>query len=92
MRTGEVMRAWVVAVAVAGMCVSAAAQSVSGPEKPLPSAPAPGNATAFSSDPSPKASVLIEPVGPPAYTPLTSHQKFHIFVQQTYSIYTVANT
>lgn len=34
----------------------------------------------------------MEPVGPPAYTPLTSHQKFHIFVQQTYSIYTVANT
>ena len=35
---------------------------------------------------------MVEPVGPPAYTPLTSHQKFHIFVQQTYSIYTVANT
>src|SRR5579864_1177990 len=92
MRTGEVMRAWLVAVAVAGMCAGAAAQSDAGTGRPLPSAPGPGNATAFSSDPSPKAPVLVEPVGPPAYTPLTSHQKFHIFVQQTYSVYTVANT
>ncbi|HKC71278.1 MAG TPA: hypothetical protein VKB60_06630 [Terriglobales bacterium] len=93
MRTGEVMRAWLVAVAVAGMCAGAAAQSVSGPEKPPPAAPAPGNAAPIVSDPSAKEPpVVVEPVGPPAYTPLTSHQKFHIFVQQTYSVYTVANT
>ena len=87
------MRAWVVAMMVVATCVSAAAQSDTGPEKALPSAPAPGNATPFASDPSPIAPpVVVEPVGPPAYTPLTSHQKFHIFVQQTYSLYTVANT
>lgn len=93
MRTGEVMRAWLVALIVAAICVSAAAQSVTGPEKPLPSAPAPGNAAPIVSDPSAKEpAVIVEPAGPPAYTPLTSHQKFHIFVQQTYSVYTVANT
>ena len=78
---------------LAAICVSAAAQSDTGADKPLPSAPTPGNATPFSSDSSPQVPpVVVEPVGPPAYTPLTSHQKFHIFVQQTYSIYTVANT
>ena len=93
MRTGEVMRAWVVALAVAAMCASAAAQSDTGPDKSFPSAPAPGSTTPFASDSSPKAPpVVVEPVGPPAYTPLTSRQKFHIFVQQTYSVYTVANT
>jgi hypothetical protein len=93
MRNGEVMRAWAVAVVAAAMCVSAAAQSDTGSNKPLPSAPAAGNATPFSSDSSPKAPpVAVEPMGPPAYTPLTSRQKFHIFVQQTYSLYTVANT
>src|SRR5579864_511385 len=93
MRTGEVMRAWVVALIVAAICVSAAAQSVTRPEKPLPSAPAPGSSSPVSPAASAKEPpVIVEPVGPPAYTPLTSHQKFHIFVQQTYSIYTVANT
>jgi hypothetical protein len=75
------------------MCISVAAQSDAGSDKPLPSAPTLGNTTPFSSDSSPIAPpVVVEPVGPPAYTPLTSHQKFHIFVQQTYSVYTVANT
>ena len=93
MRTGEVMRAWAVAVMLAAMCVSVTAQSDTGQEKGLPSAPAPGSTTQFSSDsPANVPPVVVEPVGPPAYRPLTSHQKFHIFVQQTYSVYTVANT
>lgn len=93
MRTGEFMRACVGAVMLAAMCLSAAAQSDTGPDKRLPSAPAPGNTTPLLSDPSAKdPAVIVEPVGPPAYTPLTSRQKFHIFVQQTYSVYTVANT
>jgi hypothetical protein len=78
---------------LAAMCLSAAAQSDTAPDKRLPSAPAPGNTTPLLSDPSAKdPAVIVEPVGPPAYTPLTSRQKFHIFVQQTYSVYTVANT
>lgn len=78
---------------LAAMCLSAAAQSDTGSDKPLPSAPTPGNATPLLSDPSAKVpAVIVEAVGPPAYTPLTSRQKFHIFVQQTYSVYTVANT
>lgn len=61
----------------------------------LPSAPEPGTpAPSFSSSsaaPGNGSAILIEPAAP-AYAPLTSRQKFHIFEQQTYSIYTVANT
>lgn len=85
------MRAWLVAAVVAGISLSVAAQS-GGPA--LPSAPEPGSSApilSVSSQGNPPA--LVTPTQPPAaYTPLSSRQKFHIFVQQTYSIYTVANT
>ncbi|MGE5204444.1 MAG: hypothetical protein ACM3PW_02445 [Chlamydiota bacterium] len=82
------MRAWVVVAVVAGISLSAAAQKDELPAAPQPGSQAPlSPAVSVASTP-----VAVEPVGPPAYTPLTPHQKFHIFVQQTYSIYTVANT
>ncbi|HLX75065.1 MAG TPA: hypothetical protein VKR26_10025 [Terriglobales bacterium] len=86
------MRAWVVAVMLAGMGLSAAAQSDTRVES-LPAAPEPGSSSPVLPAASAKeAAVAIEPLETAPYTPLTSRQKFHIFVQQTYSFYTVANT
>jgi hypothetical protein len=88
MRTREFMRAWVVVAVVAGVSLSAAAQ-----KDELPAAPQPGSQAPLSPAMSvANTPVAVEPVGPTTYTPLTPHQKFHIFVQQTYSVYTVANT
>jgi hypothetical protein len=87
------MRAWVVALVVAGMSLSAAAQSETRADKGLPPAPAPGSTKPLTSaSPENDPPVVVEPVNTFAYTPLTSRQKFQIFVQQTYSFYTVANT
>ena len=87
------MRAWVVALVVAGISLSAAAQSEISTDKGLPAAPTPGSAKPLTSaSPEKDPPVVLEPVETFTYTPLTSRQKFHIFVQQTYSFYTVANT
>jgi hypothetical protein len=88
------MRAWVVAAMVAGMSLSVAAQSGRTGGPALPSAPEPSSTALTSSASAPgDPPAFVTPTGPPTvYTPLTSRQKFHIFVQQTYSIYTVANT
>ncbi len=88
------MRAWLVAAIVAGVSLSVAAQTGAGPPSALPAAPEPGAAAPIVPAPAPcDPPVLVPPTHPPAaYTPLTSGQKFHIFIQQTYSIYTVANT
>ena len=95
------MGAWAVAVVV-GLSLSAAAQSDAGRNSGLPAAPEPGSSTptfsssaeksSASSTPERDTGVAMEAAETPAYTPLSPHQKFHIFVQQTYSIYTVANT
>ncbi len=81
------MRAWALVLVIAGVSLSVTAQNGDLPATPQPGSPTPlapaGNEAG--------ATVAVEPVGP-AYTPLTPHQKFHIFEQQTYSIYTVANT
>lgn len=88
------MRAWLVAAIMAGVSLSVAAQTGAGPASALPAAPEPGAAAPImSASASSDSSALVTPAQPPAaYTPLTSGQKFHIFIQQTYSIYTVANT
>lgn len=91
MRSGDFMGAWGVAVLVLGLSLGAIAQNP-GTTSPaeLPAAPAPGSSTPLPPEAAPTATV--QPELPLAYTPLTPHQKFHIFVQQTYSVYTVANT
>lgn len=87
------MRAWVVAAIVAGMGLSAAAQSDTRASDALPSAPAQGSTSPLSSAVAEKeAPVAVEPVETSYYTPLSSRQKLHIFMQQTYSFYTFANT
>ena len=88
------MRAWVIAAMVAGMSLSVAAQSGGTGGPALPSAPEPGSSAPISPVASQgDASAFVTPTAAPtAYTPLNSRQKFHIFVQQTYSVYTVANT
>ena len=85
----ELRYAWALAVVVAGMSLAVAAQSA-GPARAgdLPAAPEAGNA-----EPQPSASFQAAVVKPAeSYTPLSSRQKFHIFIQQTYSAYTFANT
>jgi len=92
MRAGNGMRAWIVAVVVAGMGLSAVAQSNIRDEN-LPAAPQQGTTSpVFSASAEKDAPVAMEPVETSYYTPLSSRQKFHIFVQQTYSFYTFANT
>lgn len=92
MRAENWMRAWVVAAIVAGMGLSAAAQSNTRDES-LPAAPPQGsNSPVFSASSEKEAPVAMEPVETSYYTPLSSGQKFHIFMQQTYSFYTFANT
>jgi hypothetical protein len=85
------MGAWVVAVLVLGLSLGAGAQNSAGRE--LPAAPTPGSATPLPAATAATApTATVQPELPAVYTPLTADQKFHIFVQQTYSIYTVANT
>ena len=88
------MRAWLVAAIVAGMSLSVVAQTGAAPASALPTAPEPGAGAPILSASQPSdPTALVTPAKPPsAYTPLTSRQKFHIFIQQTYSVYTVANT
>jgi len=88
------MRVWAVAVMVLGLSLGVAAQNT-GNTAPgdLPEAPAPGSAAPLP----PGAAVqdrtaTVQPGLPLVYTPLSPHQKFHIFVEQTYSVYTFANT
>ena len=91
MSSGDFMGAWRLAVLVLGLSLGATAQNpgtTSAAE--LPAAPVPGSTTPLPAEAAPTATV--QPELPPVYTPLTAHQKFHIFVQQTYSVYTVANT
>ena len=95
MSTGEVMGGWLALALVAAMSLTAAAQGTG--ERPnLPAAPSRGNAVPLTTlTPQDAAPTTVEPVVPietPAYTPLSAHQKFHIFLQQTYSAYTFANT
>lgn len=88
------MRVWAVAVMVLGLSLGVTAQNT-GNTAPgnLPEAPTPGSAA-----PLPPGAVVQDPTAtvqpglPLVYTPLSPHQKFHIFVEQTYSLYTFANT
>jgi hypothetical protein len=92
MSTGEVKYAWVAAVVLV-MALSAAAQNSSNPDSKLPPAPGLGIGVQPSSatlqNPQPAA---VERGEVSSYSPLSGHQKLHIFVQQTYSAYTFANT
>lgn len=91
MSSGDFMGAWVVAVLVVGLSLGAGAQNPDA--KDLPAAPSAGSATPLPEASAPTApTATVQPELPLVYTPLTADQKFHIFVQQTYSIYTVANT
>ena len=92
MRGGTGTSAWVVAVLLAGMSLSAAGQGDRMGQSNLPAAPPPGSAAPIVSATGNDQPISVEPVPAPAYTPLDSRQKFHIFVRQTYSLYTVANT
>src|SRR6185437_449066 len=92
MRAENGMRAWIVAVIVAGMGLSAAAQSNTQGESLPPAPPQGSTSPVFSAASEKEAPVAMEPVETSYYTPLSSQQKFHIFVQQTYSFYTFANT
>ncbi|HLK31746.1 MAG TPA: hypothetical protein VKT29_01570 [Terriglobales bacterium] len=86
------MRAWLMVALLAGSSLGAGAQTTSIRAPELPSAPTPGSRTALSSAAVPADPPAVVPVKSPSYTPLTAHQKFHIFVEQTYSVYTFANT
>ena len=93
MSSGDFMGAWVLAVLVVGLSLGASAQNSSHPEaKDLPAAPTAGSPAPLPAVTSKDPTATVQPELPLVYTPLTPHQKFHIFVQQTYSIYTVANT
>lgn len=92
MRAENWMRAWVVAAIVAGMSLSAAAQSNARDESLPPAPPQGSTSPVFSASSEKEAPVAMEPVETSYYTPLTSRQKFNIFLQQTYSFYTFANT
>lgn len=93
MSSGDFMGAWVVAVLVVGLSLGAGAQDSSHPAtKDLPAAPTAGSPAPLPAAPSKDPTATVQPELPLVYTPLTADQKFHIFVQQTYSIYTVANT
>lgn len=88
------MRVWAVAVMVLGLSLGVTAQNTGNTGSGnLPEAPAPGSAA-----PLPPVAVVQDPTAtvqpglPLVYTPLSPHQKFHIFVEQTYSVYTFANT
>lgn len=90
--TGD-MRGGVIAVLVVGFSLGVQGQTTRGPGVPpadasLPAAPS-ASATATSRPEPASAQKLPEA---PFYTPLTGQEKFHIFLQQTYSPFTFANT
>lgn len=87
------MRLWAVAVMMAGLSLGAAAQNggSTSPAPVLPATPAPGSALPLAGPSQGDPIATVQPAEA-SYTPLTPHQKFHIFVQQTYSGYTFANT
>lgn len=94
MGSGDLMRVWTVIVVLLGLSLAMTAQNSGNTGRgELPEAPSAGSQTPLPPGAAVKdPTATVQPEMPLVYTPLTPHQKFQIFIQQTYSVYTFANT